>query len=610
MISLLSRRLHRGILAGSLVLLQALSADAAPAVRHVLLLQSLDRGSLVFDRITANFRATLQERASQPVTVTEFVVAPAGFTETPEKPIIHFLQSVFADRPKPDLIVTVGGPATAFARKHRQDLFPQTPVLFAATEVRFLKDDVLDENETSLTVSIDYKGLIEDILQLLPGTQNVFMVTGTGPLSTFWRAELERNFDSFRNRLTFVWSHDLSYEQVLHRAASLPPHSAIFYISSGTFATGGWQTEERTLADFSARANAPVFGAQSVWLGAGIVGGRLLYIENLGAAVADVAARILNGESPESIRIPPLSQGPASFDARQLRRWNIPESRLPPGSDVRFRDASVWGRFKWIIVAAASGLVAQSLLIGALVVSRVRRRRAERTLLDTLTDLRAARAILANLNHRLIQAQEHERARLGRELHDDIGQRMAFLMMEIEQLGAMLPERPDAQSVSQALYDRVSTLGADIQGISHRLHSSKLEYLGLARAANSLCKELSRQHGIAIDFVHESVPADLPADIALNLFRVLQEALSNAIKYSNARHYGVTLQGTPGEVSLEVVDDGCGFDVEAALRGPGLGLVSMRERLSMVNGEATIESRVGRGTRVRVRAPIHQTVAV
>src|SRR5262245_25958485 len=116
------RRLHCGVLAGLLVWLLAASGDAASPVRRVLLLQSLDRGSLVFDRITADFRATLQERASQPVTVTEFVVAPAGFTEAPEKPIVDFLQSAFANQPRPDLIVTVGGPAAAFARKHRQDL--------------------------------------------------------------------------------------------------------------------------------------------------------------------------------------------------------------------------------------------------------------------------------------------------------------------------------------------------------------------------------------------------------------------------------------------------------------------------------------------------------
>src|SRR5262245_14024012 len=315
---MLAGRLHFAVLAGLLVGLVAGSAGAAPRVRQILVLQSLDRGSLVFDRFTADFRASLQDRAGEPVTVTEFVVAPAGFTESPERSIVTFLRSIFADRLEPDLIVTVGGPAAAFARKHRQDLFPDAPVLFAATDVRFLEDAPLSENETSVTVSIDYSRLVDDILHLSPETKTVFMVTGSGALSKFWHAELERDFERFRNRLTFIWSQDLSYEEVLQRAAQLPPHSAIFFISSGTFATGGWQGEARTLADLSQKANAPVFGAQSVWLGAGIVGGRLINVEEVGAVAADVANRILHGESPGSIKIPAQLLGAPAFDASQL----------------------------------------------------------------------------------------------------------------------------------------------------------------------------------------------------------------------------------------------------------------------------------------------------
>jgi signal transduction histidine kinase len=369
------------VLTGLLAVLPFAAATGAAQdtaiVRQVLVLQSMDRGSLVFDRITATFRAALQERAAEPVTVVEFVVVPAGFSEAPERPIIAYLQSVYADRPEPDLIVTIGGPATAFARTHRQQLFPETPIVFAATEVRFLEGAVLSENETSVTVSIDYSRLIEDIVQLLPETQNVFMVTGSGPLSRFWHAELERNFEQYRNRLTFIWSHDLSYEQVLQRVATLPPHSVVFYISSGTFASGGWQGEERTLTEFASRANAPVFGAQSVWLGAGIVGGTLLDIEDLGATVADVAVRILNGVSPATIRIPPRLPEVSAFDARQLRRWNISEGRLPLGSDVRFRNPSLWREYRREVLVVLGALTLQSLLIIGLFYQRRARQRAE-----------------------------------------------------------------------------------------------------------------------------------------------------------------------------------------------------------------------------------------
>jgi signal transduction histidine kinase len=375
-----SRRCFRGALAGVLVLLGAPLAAAAQsdhAARQVLVLQSMDRGSLVFDSFTTNFRAALQSRAGARVTLFDFVVAPAGLNEAPEKPVIEFLQSLYADRRPPELIVTVGGPAAAFIRKHRQDLFPHIPVLFAAVEVRFLRDTPLSENETSVAVSIDYTRIVDDVLQLLPETRNVFMVTGSGPLSTFWYAELQRDFERYRNRLTFIWSHELSYEQMLQRAATLPPHSVIFYITAGTFATGGWQGDERSLAELSTRASAPIVGVQTVWLGRGIVGGHLLDIDDLGATTADVVMRILNGEAPASITIPPRTLGRATFDERQLQRWGISESRLPAGSTLAFRAPSLWRDYRREVLSVLGALFLQSLLIIGLLYQRRARQRAE-----------------------------------------------------------------------------------------------------------------------------------------------------------------------------------------------------------------------------------------
>ena len=299
-VALSSRRYLRSAATAVLIAFTAAVNTGAqpPAARQVLVLQSMDRGSLVFDSFTSSFRASLQERAGTQLTLFEFVVAPAGLTEAPDAPVIDFLHSIYAGRQPPELIVTVGGPAAAFARRHRAQLFPRAAMLLAAVETRYLGSEALAQSETSVTVSIDYTTLIDDILQLLPETRQVFMITGSGPLSRFWRTELERSFERYRNRLAFIWSQDLTYDQMLERASALPPHSIIFYISSGTFATGSWQGEERTLADLETRANAPVFGAQGAWLGAGLVGGRLLHTDDLGVITAGVVMRILNGETP------------------------------------------------------------------------------------------------------------------------------------------------------------------------------------------------------------------------------------------------------------------------------------------------------------------------
>ena len=144
-----------------------------------------------------------------------------------------------------------------------------------------------------------------------------------------------------------------------------------------------------------------------------------------------------------------------------------------------------------------------------------------------------------------------------------------------------------------------------MKALSHRLHSSKLEYLGIVIAGKSFCKELSDQQRVEIDFAHAGVPSDVPKEISLCLFRVLQEALQNAVKHSGARHFKVELLATSEDISLSVHDSGRGFDPAKEVASTGLGLVSMRERVRMINGELTIESRPNSGTTVKVRAPLN-----
>ena len=148
------------------------------------MLQSFDRGNLVLDHFTGNFRVDLDQRAGTPVNVVQVVVGPTGFVGAPEQAVVDFIRSTFADRPKPDLIVTVAGPAAVFARKYRQQLFPDTPLLFAAVDQRYLRDAPLGENETAVAVVNDFPRLIDDILQLLPQTRQVFMVMGSGQIGS------------------------------------------------------------------------------------------------------------------------------------------------------------------------------------------------------------------------------------------------------------------------------------------------------------------------------------------------------------------------------------------------------------------------------------------
>lgn len=222
-----------------------------------------------------------------------------------------------------------------------------------------------------------------------------------------------------------------------------------------------------------------------------------------------------------------------------------------------------------------------------------------------ITDLKLAEEAMADIGRRLIGAHEEERTWIARELHDDISQRIALLAIELERWDQQLPESPvdlhdHIQHARQGLLD----LSKDIQALSHRLHSSKLELLGLVAAANSFCKELSEQQKLEIDFSHAGIRRSLPKEISLCLFRVLQEALQNAVKHSGARRFKVQLCGSPNEIQLTVSDLGLGFDPQDVVNRRGLGLVSMQERLQLVGGQLSINSAVGHGTTIQARVPL------
>jgi signal transduction histidine kinase len=370
------RRFRRVVLAGGIVLAAAPS-EAQPVPRQVLVLQSFERGNMVIDHFTANFRVELDEQVGHPVNMIQVVVGPTGFVVAPDQSIVEFIRSLYAGRSTPDLIVAVAGIASAFARRHRAEMFPEAPLLFAGVDQRYLGSEPLGENETATAAINDFPRVVDEILQLLPQTRQLFVVTGSGALGQFWRRQLDEELKRFGGRLALDWLDDLSYENLLRRCASLPPNSAIYYVAFGTDAAGAAYADERVLADLHATANAPLFGAQSAYLGAGVVGGSLMSIEEMTRTSATAAARLLNGAAPKSIRVPPQLPGQPVFDWRELQRWDIPESRLPPGSVFRYRTPSLWSAYRGTVLSAVGVLAVQSLLIVGLLYQRGARRRAE-----------------------------------------------------------------------------------------------------------------------------------------------------------------------------------------------------------------------------------------
>ena len=220
-----------------------------------------------------------------------------------------------------------------------------------------------------------------------------------------------------------------------------------------------------------------------------------------------------------------------------------------------------------------------------------------------ITERKIAEEALASIGRRLIEAHEEERARIGRELHDDINQRLALLAVELDSWNQSVSVKPDLHQHLQDAKRRIAEIANDVQALSHQLHSSKLEYLGLATAAKSFCREISEKNHVRIHFTQDNVPRDLPQEVSLCLFRVMQEALQNAFKHSGQDHFEVQLRGTPGVVQLTIRDSGRGFDINEAMQGRGLGLISMRERVGLVKGRIAITSKQLVGTEITVLVP-------
>jgi signal transduction histidine kinase len=209
------------------------------------------------------------------------------------------------------------------------------------------------------------------------------------------------------------------------------------------------------------------------------------------------------------------------------------------------------------------------------------------------------------MGQRLIEAQERERARIARELHDDTIQRLALLAIGIKQIGNDLSQASDEiLRRLDGLWKITSEISTDLQALSHELHSAKLQYLGLVPAMRSFCEEFESKQDVTVQFESHDVTRSVSPDISLCLFRVLQESLRNAWKHSGVRQFKVRLQQTAGMAHLIISDSGAGFDPIGARRSHGLGLISMKERLHLVKGEISIESQAYRGTTIHARVPL------
>jgi PAS domain S-box-containing protein len=618
---------------------------------------------------------------------------------------------------KLDLVITNNPAAFHFAVQYRDKVFQGVPIVFNAVAERDLEGQALwPQGVTGVAPPLGFRETIDLALRLQPDTAAVAVISGV----TSWdkrflaiaHSELLRYQDKVKEIDLVASFND---HQILKKIHALPPHTvALFqvfpqYSSQPEF--GIWDL----LSEVALRL--PTYSVFPRLCLNGCIGGAYEDTSQETLLVGEIAARVLAGERPEDIPIFHPAALQFRADWRALRRWHIPELALPSGALILNRQPTAWESYRTYIIAAVALMAVQSSLIGALLLQRARKRKAEavlresekrfRVMADTtpsliwmcdqdskviyenhrrltftgadpgsdhrdawnayvhsddlgnvlddisqalkrrktfsmeyrlrrwdgayrwmldvaaprvngdesfagfigsaidITDQKQAQEALEKIGGRLIEAQEKERKRIARELHDDICQKLALLSLELAGTnGKAHGLSEDTEDWLRGIRERCSEIGHDVHDLSHQLHSSQLEYLGLVPAIRTFCRELAEKHIVEIDCREETVPRDLPLDVSLCLFRVAQEALHNALKYSGVKHFDVEVSCTAKQVQLLVSDDGAGFDVKAAKRKSGLGFISMQERMNLVNGHFYVESRPGEGTKIVASAPL------
>lgn len=618
---------------------------------------------------------------------------------------------------KLDLIIVDGYPALQFLIKHRDSLFSQTPVIFYDVDNGSLTSEKLPPDVTGVLAPVDVHATVALALHLHPQTDTVAVISGNSTIEKYWLAAVHNDLLNEPAKVNEIDLVGIQPSLLMERVAGLPPNTVVLFQDAPP-----QESVEGGIGDYDVLAwigqKRPTYCIFPAFcLDHGAVGGVGYDGKEQISLAADQAKRVLAGERPEDIPVTTGSGHEIRVDWRELRHWNIPETALPPGTRILYRDLTPWERYRKYILAALAVIAIQSLLIAGLMWERMRKRKAEaalresekrfRVMADTtpafiwmcdpsgkitylndrrlsfsgqdlsyacvdgwkasvhpedleklsetitrallmregysteyrlrrrdgvyrwmfdvaspridgngtfagligsavdVTDQKTALEALEKLSGRLIEAQEKERKRIARELHDDIAQQIALLWLELDQT------RRSPDGLSEGSRERVekalqqcTQIAHDIHALSHELHSSKLEYLGVVAAIRGFCREFSKQHEVSIEFRDENVPEHLPNDVSLCLFRVAQEALHNAQKYSNVRQFSVHVSCAAEEVRLIVSDGGVGFDVAVASIGGGLGLVSMQERVHLVHGRLTVESKPGGGTTITASVPV------
>lgn len=548
----------------------------------------------------------MRESADQKIDLYVETIDPNRFRGDAQQQLIRrYLRDRYADQPVA-VVAAVYDRALAFLLDAHDQLFPGVPGVA-----------VLSGQPQSLPahVSVIWSGATFGesaplALKLHPRTRQLALVDsalpggGSDAVYDEARIQVERAAGS----RTVIELRNLPLDELIGRVSVLPAETPIIVARQLIGHRGEPIATADAIRELAPAAPGPIYISSDRQIGSGAIGGMVVSVESEATRLGGLALRVARDAT---LRVSPAKGTPvAIFDWRQLQRWRVAESLLPPGSVVRFRELSTWEQYRVYILSATAVLGVQSARIVALAMEAARRRRTDVTLRQQEAALRTSFERNQDLAGRLIAAQETERTRIARDLHDDVSQQLAGVAIMLSGLKRSLPQA-DRQTIDDrlaALQERTTSVANAIRQLSHELHPGVLEHVGLLDALKRHCGEVGVDHRIAVTFESTDDVGELGAEAALCLYRVAQEALNNVIKHAHAGTAIVSLRETDSHVELAITDDGVEFVADE--RGAaGLGLRSIDERVRLIGGSVSVDSRPGHGTRLSVRVPILQACA-
>ena len=553
-------------------------------------------------------RDTLLKQTDLPVNYfAEYLESEQFPPETVSIALRDYIKMKFQGR-RIDLVIANASGALQFALRFRDDLFPGAPIVFSAAAVPRELIDRVTPGITGIQQNVVFGDTVELALKLHPSVKRLFVIAHA-PAADGYDEQVRSALKRFADRVELVYMREQTLPELLAAVKAIPPESVIFYTRFtplSVYAPNVRNMYPDEIGGLIAKvAPAPMYASTELSIGMGVVGGMIRATDTVGTRVGDIARQVLKGTPPEDIPIGTVPTTPI-FDWRQVARWGIDASKIPPGSRILFRTESVWESYRWYVVGTIGVVAAQLLLIAGLLTQRTRRRHAEDTILERERSLRTSYERIRQLAARLINAQETARASLARDLHDDVCQRLATVSIGVAALRKSAGDirTPATQHAFDELARNASNTLDGIRRLSHDLHPATLRVLGLAPALKAHCAEIEKQSNVVVQFTSEGDLGLLHPDIAVCLFRIAQESLRNGVTHAAATRFTVSLARAGDGVVLTVADDGRGFDLEALRRsGKGLGLVSMQERVRVVGGDLEIITAPMQGTTIRARAP-------